>query len=375
MQTPFGLPPTSVGLIVQILPPEGHRIDLQIIKDQDDGCQAPEQYDPMTKMLNRRQFWQTMNRLDQEKAADYCLLLADIDGLRLINNVYGQEQGDQVLLDVAEVIKSVFQERATVFNLGGDDFAVLHYHTDMAQVTIRSQTMKELCSRVLKQPFPVSISWGAACWDEAACPQALFHLCEARLRDNKLLHESSAQSQVLLALREALSLRNAETAEHMTRMEYMVGQLGRCLDLTPHDHDRLILLAAMHDVGKLGIPDRILTKPGPLTPEEWDVMRSHAQIGHQIAISSVALASIAQEILHHHERWDGTGYPSGKQGEEIPLLAQIIAVVDAYDVITHDRPYKKAQSHAFAVEELRRCTGTHFSPRVTGHFLKLFEFL
>ena len=134
-----------------------------------------------------------------------------------------------------------------------------------------------------------------------------------------------------------------------------------------------MLLAALHDVGKVAIPDHIINKPGPLSEEEWAIMRGHCEIGSRIAMTSKELAGIAQEILHHHERWDGEGYPGGKREGEIPLLSQLIAVVDTYDVMTHARPYKEPASHEEALAELKRCAGTQFSPAIVELFLDIFR--
>jgi HD-GYP domain-containing protein (c-di-GMP phosphodiesterase class II) len=153
----------------------------------------------------------------------------------------------------------------------------------------------------------------------------------------------------------------------------MVGRFNEKLGLQPQESERLQLLAATHDIGKLGIRTHIIHKPGALTPEEWSVMKAHSEIGYRIARSFRELESIAEEIRCHHEKWDGSGYPDGKKGGEIPLLSQILAIVDAYDVMTHDRAYKKAISHDDAISELKKCSGSHFSPRITRLFLEIFS--
>ncbi|NLH14504.1 MAG: HD domain-containing protein, partial [Firmicutes bacterium] len=143
------------------------------------------------------------------------------------------------------------------------------------------------------------------------------------------------------------------------------------LNLSARELDDLALLAALHDVGKVGIPDHILNKPGELTPDEWEIMKTHVEIGHRIASSSPDLAHIAEAILSHHERWDGTGYPRKLKGEEIPLIARILTIVDAYDAIVNDRPHSAARSRSEALEEIKRCANTHFDPYLVDVFVRL----
>ena len=149
--------------------------------------------------------------------------------------------------------------------------------------------------------------------------------------------------------------------------------VGRAINLSARELDDLSLLAALHDIGKVGIPDSILNKPGELTEDEWEIMKTHVEIGHRIASSSADLAHIAEAILSHHERWDGEGYPRGLKGDEIPLIAKILAVVDAYDAITNDRPHSIARSSGAALDELMRCAGTHFDPQLVEVFARLME--
>ena len=142
----------------------------------------------------------------------------------------------------------------------------------------------------------------------------------------------------------------------------------------PHDElDKLKLLSMLHDVGKVGVSDQILKKPGKLTEEEWEEMRKHPEIGYRIAMSSPDFANVAEYILAHHERWDGRGYPRGLSGENIPILSRILSVVDAYDAMTQDRVYHKAISHEEAMEEIRRGAGTQFDPRVVEAFVMEIE--
>jgi len=164
--------------------------------------------------------------------------------------------------------------------------------------------------------------------------------------------------------------KSQETEQHAERLAELSTRVGRMLNLMEKDLGELQLLGMLHDIGKIGIDDKILNKPGKLTEEEWVIMKRHPEIGYRIARASHKLARIADYILTHHERWDGTGYPKGLKGNDIPLLSRILAVADAYDAMTEDRVYRKAMSKEQALEEIRQNAGTQFDPLISNIFIE-----
>jgi HD-GYP domain-containing protein (c-di-GMP phosphodiesterase class II) len=160
---------------------------------------------------------------------------------------------------------------------------------------------------------------------------------------------------------------------HSERLQQLVASLARAIDLPGDRINDLRLFARFHDLGKVGVHDQILFKPGSLTEDEAREMRKHCEVGHRIAMSLHDMAPIADWILKHHERWDGLGYPFGLQGREIPLECRILAIADAFDVMTSDRPYQNAISPSEAVEELRRCSGTQFDPDLVEEFIRILD--
>jgi putative two-component system response regulator len=162
---------------------------------------------------------------------------------------------------------------------------------------------------------------------------------------------------------------------HITRMSRMCARLARAAGMSPEDCDMLLHAAPMHDVGKIGIPDRILLKPGKLAPAEWEVMQSHTTIGARVLEGSDSpVVRMAERIaLMHHERWDGSGYPHGIEGEDIPLVARICAVCDVFDALISTRPYKRPWPVADALAEIERQAGTHFDPRLARLFVGIYD--
>lgn len=193
------------------------------------------------------------------------------------------------------------------------------------------------------------------------------------LRAKDQLRNRIWASPVLASLQYALFSKNSATEEHCQRIAIICLALGERLGFSPVQQDRLLLLGLFHDIGKLFIDDPILTKPGPLTAGEWAEIKRHPDLGCRIARSVYELAPIADCILSHHERWDGSGYPQGLRGYSIPFFARLLAVADAYDAMTQPRPYKAAVSHSQAIAEIQRCKGTQFDPDIVDVFVRVMD--
>lgn len=328
--------------------------------------------DSLTSLNSRDEFWNIIEHLKKHDINNFCIATLDINGLRMINDVFGHKEGDSTIKLAAEIIKEVFPSGYFLARLHGGEFAVIAYDTTSAELEALCEMIDLYCSKATNRVTPLNIAWGIACKDSSKSIEEAIRLATLNMYTKKLTDNSSIRSQIVSSLEETLKSRDIETADHMNRMRTMVQTMGKELRLGADDFTRLVLLAGMHDIGKISIPDHIIRKPEALSDDEWTVMQTHCEAGYNIAMSSKELSTIADEILHHHEHWDGSGYPFGKSGDEIPLLSQIISVVDAYDVMTNDRIYKNKISHEEAVLELRRCSGTQFSPYVVELFLHLF---
>jgi len=189
----------------------------------------------------------------------------------------------------------------------------------------------------------------------------------------KLAEQKSVRGSVLNTLLKSLKAKSFETEEHTMRMVSLAWKIGEKIGLADTELNRLKLVINLHDIGKINIPETTLTKEGSLTDEEWEIIKTHPEVGYRITRASEEYAHVSEDLLAHHERWDGRGYPRGLKEKEIPLLARITAIVDAYDVMSNGRPYKKPMSQEEIIAEMRRCVGTQFDPELLEIFLSIIE--
>ena len=327
-------------------------------------------HDKLTGLYNRAFFEEETNRLDTDRQLPISIIIGDVNGLKLINDAFGHHDGDELLVSAASLLKQACREEDIIARWGGDEFAILLPQTSEEDAHQIYKRIKNSCRQAGSYPLQLSISLGMATkiynWQNI---REILKEAEGRMYRNKLLEHKSNRSTFITSLEKTLWMKSHETREHTSRLRRMVVQLGQTLALPENELDNLILLASLHDIGKIAIPGNILDKPTRLTPEEWEVIKKHPEIGYRIALSSPDLSPIAESILMHHERWDGSGYPLGVKGSDIPLNARILAIIDAYDVMVHGRPYQKSMSHQEALAEIKRCTGTQFDPHLTQVFM------
>ena len=362
----------------QIIGFQGVSRDITALKKMQEELHYLVEHDELTGLFNRRRYEKEIERLDVKEQLPLSIIIADINGLKLINDSFGPAEGDKIIVESANLIRSCCQKDEILFRTGGDEFSILLPKTDLPtalKVLMNIQAAAEQYnSSVHSEAYFVNLSLGA---DTKESVEMDFKLVSKRAADymnqRKLLEKNSSYSAILDSIKATMFEKSHETEEHSERMSQLSREVGLKLKLSQLELDHIELLAKLHDIGKVGIPERILKKPGKLSEEEWVEMKKHPEIGYRIAMSSPNLAPIAVYILHHHERWDGNGYPQNLKGEEIPLISRIVGVVDAYDAMTEDRIYRKALTHDEAVEELKRCSATQFDPQVVEVFIQIIE--
>jgi diguanylate cyclase (GGDEF)-like protein/PAS domain S-box-containing protein len=327
--------------------------------------------DQLTGLYNRTFFEQELQRLDGEKFTSLGIIVCDVDGLKIFNDTLGHSSGDELLKAAANAIRGPFRNHEVVARIGGDEFAIILPDGTPSIIEKAISQIREKISDYngFNLEFPLSISMGfATCWGISKSITETFNEADNNMYREKLSHGQSARSAIVQTLIKTLEARDFITEGHASRLQDLVSRIAEIIGLSKREISDLRLLAQFHDIGKVGIPDRILFKNGPLTPEETIEMRRHCEIGSRIAYSSRDLAPIADWILKHHEWWNGEGYPFRLAGEDIPLQCRIISIVDAFDAMTHNRPYRNALTVKEALAELRKCSGTQFDPYLVPIF-------
>lgn len=330
--------------------------------------------DMLTQLYSKNSFYAEMDKVLARGIYPVTVVVCNTNGIGLVNDVYGWKKGNELLRQAADLLRENLPQTAVLARLADGDMAAAFSEVEQEYADRLFENIKEQYRQANDTGISTDIEYGIAVIRDGtkSLDEALKEAGDSMIT-KKLMNQSSQKSSLLDSLTQTLTESDYETEEHVERTREMAIRLGRAMRLSDGDLGKLALLAVLHDIGKIAIPHTILLKPGKLTEEEWEVMKTHTEKGYRIASASKELQAIAQYILHHHERWDGGGYPGGLAGEEIPLLSRIITAVDSYDVMVHDRPYHKAMSEEEAEKELRRCAGTQFDPKLVEVFLEVLK--
>lgn len=357
---------------------EGLIIDITDQKKREDEIRYLNYHDVLTSLYNRRFFEEEKIRLDQEIYMPLSVIIGDINGLKLINDSLGHAEGDKLIVAMANILNNCCRKSDILSRTGGDEFSILMPNTsnEEAYKIIKSIGLacEEYKRKTKNDPYHTSISLGCATkTDVHENLNGVINTAEEYMYRYKLLQNKSLHSSVISSMKTALYEKSQETEEHAQRLINLSIDIGKKMNITNEQLNELELLCTLHDIGKIGISDNIINKPSSLTEEEQQQMRKHPEIGYRIAMTSPELLPIAEYILCHHERWDGTGYPQGLKGEEIPLLSRILMVVDAYDAMITDRSYRKAMSQEAAIAEIGANVGTQFDPEIAKIFFNILK--
>ena len=391
--------------------------------------------DGLTNLLNHRSFLENyQEEVNRSKRTNkhFSILMVDIDNFKSINDSFGHQYGDNVLYELANCLKDNTRGIDIVARYGGDEFICLLPETSNDQgLLVADRILKKTRERIRDNNIDMSVSIGIATyfhhtddstillqladqamyianyrggnqiftfdqggvknitpWNKKVFETLLTIKNLSRLDNGQeiaadlteqlrkmLSVDSSPQSlyEVVTSLSSALDARDHYTNGHSERVIEYAKEIAGELAMSMKQREELLYLCLLHDIGKIGIPDYILNKPGRLTQEEFEIMKRHAEIGEKIISPLEALRNIKPLIRHHQEYYDGQGYPDNLKGEAIPLACRILAVVDTFDAMTTDRPYRKALPEDAAIAELRRYAGTQFDPGIAEIFIRILE--
>jgi diguanylate cyclase (GGDEF)-like protein len=327
--------------------------------------------DALTGLGNRRQLIADMERLiDAGRPA--ALAIFDLDGFKDYNDRFGHPAGDALLVRLTAALRESVLGTGGAYRLGGDEFCVLADAVSRDTLDLRMAEWTG-CFSEEGDGFSITASSGVALIpEEATDPSDALRLCDRRMYVRKHSRRATAAAQARDVLLATLTARQGELDEYASDLAAAAERVGAELGLTGIQLQALGHAADLHDIGKVGVPASVLSKPGRLTREEWDLVERHPVIGERILAAAPALAAVAPIVRATHERHDGTGYPDLLAGEQIVLEARIISVCDAYHAMTGDRPYRRSLSREEALDELRRCAGSQFDPAVVEAFMRVF---
>ncbi|HYB20346.1 MAG TPA: HD domain-containing phosphohydrolase [Thermodesulfobacteriota bacterium] len=329
-------------------------------------------HDKLTGLYNRAYSEEELKRLNTERQLPISIIIGDLNGLKLVNDAFGHQEGDKLLIKIAAILRESCRQEDLIARLGGDEFGIFLPRTgDRAAMEITNR-INVACRETSQGPLRLSIALGTVTkLDLSQDFRTIMKEAEDRMYRNKLLESKSVRSSIISSLQQTLFEKSHETEEHTRRLKQLAVQIGRAFGLPDSVLDELALLATLHDIGKIVIPEGIIIKQGNLSGEEWESIWKHPEIGYRIAGQFPELSPIAEAILAHHEWWNGGGYPRGLKAEDIPLISRIISIVDAYDAMTYGRPYKEALEQQEALAEIKKGAGSQFDPQIVEMFLNL----
>ncbi len=355
--------------------------------------------DDLTGLDNRRRFYEVLEA-EISRVTRYgglsSLVMIDLDGFKEFNDKLGHTNGDAVLKTFARMLRSTLRKSDVAFRYGGDEFAIILPSIPSDKVHNVIKRLRSRWAKILEKRRPaggINLDFSAGTVqlpEDAETPDALIFLADTALYYSKRMGGAcltvasdlgpseaevfgTATPDQVYALAATVDAKDKYTFGHSTRVASIAGKLGKATGLSQEELADLHSASILHDIGKIGVPDSVLCKPEKLTDEEWLLIKRHSSEGAKIVGHIKELRSIVPYILHHHEWYDGNGYPDGLKGKDIPLVARIISIADAYDTMTTDRTYRKAISSELAIAELQRCKDTEFDPHLVDEFCKTVE--
>jgi len=326
--------------------------------------------DVLTGLFNRNYFEVQQKNLNSNSVLPISVIMADINELKIVNDALGHLTGDEMLKLAASAIRSACRNEDIQIRWGGDEFLVLLKNTNSDIARQMASKIKHACDKESIGTIHLNVSLGWDTKSDQSYPlSSAIKNAEDMMYRNKLVEKRGHRRSVTDAIITTLHEKNPREAQHSKRVGEISRRLAKALGYTDLEESNLHLIGHLHDIGKIAINEQILNKAGPLTAAERDEVERHPEVGFRILSASYETKEIAECILSHHERWDGKGYPRGLAGEDIPLIARVVSIADAYDAMTAERPYRKPLTYAEIKNEFLNNAGTQFDPQLTQLFI------
>lgn len=349
-------------------------IDISERKKAEEMLHYLNYHDQTTGLYNRHYYESNIVKLDKVENYPLTLLKIDINGMKLINDAFGYEMGDTLVKRVVNLIKPIVYNSDMFCRFGGSDFIIVYTKVQKSYIDIILAQINHVMVNETIQNIKVSVSSAYAVKQSSDDSLvSVLKKAEMRLSREKLIDTSSMLSRTIEIIMNSLYEKNSREMEHSQRVAEWCEKMALKMNLDSHIVSKLRIAGLMHDIGKIGVPDSILDKPDRLTEEEFNLIRKHSEVGYRILSAANEFSEIADYILAHHERWDGTGYPKGLKGNDIPVYSRIISVADSFDAMTSDRAYRKAMTIDEARLEIIRHSNVQFDPSIVKVFLEIMD--
>lgn len=329
------------------------------------------EHDSLTKLYNRFYVEKIIPQIMSPSSMPLSIVLTDMNALKLTNDMFGHQKGDELIIGAAKILEKCSRKTDIVARWGGDEFLIILPHTDKLECQEIINAIYKACQESDHGIVDISLSIGTVTIQSLNVNiNELFAIAENRMYKDKLLQNKAVRKNIISKMETVLQEKAIVPPGHIKRMKNLAKKFAKVLDFEKDSLEvkHFMLLASLHDVGKLALPEDILKKQGSLNPEEWEIIKNYSGIGYRMAMS-IGEQSVAEAILALRERWDGTGYPNGLKGEQIPYIARAFTILEAFDTMTSNRVYQRSISENEALWEIRRQKGLQFDPMLTDLFL------
>ncbi|MBI9094104.1 MAG: diguanylate cyclase [Sphaerochaeta sp.] len=347
-------------------------IDVSERKSEEDKVLYASTHDALTGFYNRTHFEEHVNTLGSKGSLPLTVAFGDVNGLRIINEAFGRNQGNLLLQRISSIIKDKIGQGNYASRVGGDEVAVVFFNTTAKEAELIIRDIREQVSELLvMDSVRVSVSFGLcemATTDDDI--NEVIKVAEKDVNTRKLMETSHMRGRAVYAIINTLHEKNKREELHSRRVSDFCEALAKALEMTEWQVSEMKLLGLMHDIGKIAISESILNKEGKLTDKEWQEMKRHPEIGYRILFSVEDMSGLASYVLAHHERIDGKGYPKGLKGLDIPLQSRIVTIADSFDAMTAERTYRERVTPKEAARELKKHAGTQFDPTLAKLFVE-----